>query len=45
MDAARTRRGRRVDLDGTLSTLRSLEADVIALQEVDRGQPRSGGCD
>jgi endonuclease/exonuclease/phosphatase family metal-dependent hydrolase len=45
MDAARTRRGRRVDLDGTLSTLRSLGADVIALQEVDRGQPRSGGCD
>jgi endonuclease/exonuclease/phosphatase family metal-dependent hydrolase len=45
MDAARTRGGRRVDLDGALSTLRSLRADVIALQEVDRWQPRSGGCD
>jgi endonuclease/exonuclease/phosphatase family metal-dependent hydrolase len=45
MDAARTAIGKRVDLDGTLSTVRSLGADVIALQEVDRGQSRSGGCD
>jgi endonuclease/exonuclease/phosphatase family metal-dependent hydrolase len=43
--SGRTREGDRVDLDLTLTTLRSLDADVVALQEVDRGQPRSGRAD
>jgi endonuclease/exonuclease/phosphatase family metal-dependent hydrolase len=41
----RTRVGDRVDLDLTLATLRALDADVVALQEVDRDQPRSGRLD
>jgi endonuclease/exonuclease/phosphatase family metal-dependent hydrolase len=41
----RTWDGARVDLDLTLATLRRLDADVIALQEVDRDLPRSGGVD
>jgi endonuclease/exonuclease/phosphatase family metal-dependent hydrolase len=35
----------RVDLDLTLATLRWLDADLVALQEVDRDLPRSGGVD
>jgi len=34
-----------VDLDLTLATLRRLDADVVALQEVDRDLPRSGRVD
>jgi endonuclease/exonuclease/phosphatase family metal-dependent hydrolase len=41
----RTWDGARVDLDLTLATLRRLDADVVALQEVDRDLPRSGGVD
>jgi endonuclease/exonuclease/phosphatase family metal-dependent hydrolase len=41
----RTWDGARVDLDLTLATLRRLDADLVALQEVDRDQPRSGGVD
>jgi endonuclease/exonuclease/phosphatase family metal-dependent hydrolase len=41
----RTWDGTRVDLDLTLATLRRLDADLVALQEVDRDQPRSGGVD
>ena len=37
-----TREGDRVDLDRVAATLRALDADLIALQEVDRCQPRSG---
>ncbi len=35
----------RVDLDRFAAAVRTLDADVLALQEVDRGQPRSGGAD
>ncbi len=38
----RTRAGDRVDLGRVLATLRGLDADLVALQEVDRCQPRSG---
>ncbi|HZD70859.1 MAG TPA: endonuclease/exonuclease/phosphatase family protein, partial [Actinomycetes bacterium] len=41
----RTREGDRVDLDLTAATLRSLDADLVALQEIDREQRRSGGAD
>lgn len=41
----RTWDGGRVDLDLTLATLRRLDADVVALQEVDRDLPRSGRVD
>jgi endonuclease/exonuclease/phosphatase family metal-dependent hydrolase len=37
--------GARVDLDLTLAVLRRLDADLVALQEVDRGLPRSGRVD
>lgn len=37
-----TREGDRVDLGRVLATLRGLDADLIALQEVDRRQSRSG---
>ena len=35
----------RVDLAGTVAMLRSIDADLVALQEVDREQDRSGGAD
>jgi endonuclease/exonuclease/phosphatase family metal-dependent hydrolase len=35
----------RVDLDRFAEAVRQLDADVLALQEVDRGQPRSHGAD
>jgi endonuclease/exonuclease/phosphatase family metal-dependent hydrolase len=35
----------RVDLDRFAAAVRALDADVLALQEVDRGQERSGGAD
>lgn len=35
----------RVDLDRFADAVRTLDADVLALQEVDRGQPRSGAAD
>jgi endonuclease/exonuclease/phosphatase family metal-dependent hydrolase len=38
----RTREGDRVDLDLTAAVLRSLDADLVALQEIDRDQQRSG---
>ena len=41
----RTWDGGRVDLDLTLAVLRRLDADLVALQEVDRDQPRSGHAD
>jgi endonuclease/exonuclease/phosphatase family metal-dependent hydrolase len=41
----RTREGDRVDLALTAATLRSLDADLVALQEVDREQERSGRAD
>lgn len=34
-----------VDLDRYAAAVRSLDADLLALQEVDRGQQRSGGAD
>lgn len=34
-----------VDLDRFACAVRTLDADVLALQEVDRGQPRSHGAD
>jgi endonuclease/exonuclease/phosphatase family metal-dependent hydrolase len=43
--AGRTWDGARVDLDLTLTMLRRLDADLVALQEVDRDQPRSGRAD
>ena len=39
----RTWEGARVDLELTLATLRRLDADLIAVQEVDRDQARSHG--
>ena len=41
----RTWDGARVDLDLTVATLRRLDADLVALQEVDRDLPRSGRVD
>ena len=41
----RTWEGARVDLELTLATLRRLDADLIAVQEVDRDQARSHGAD
>jgi endonuclease/exonuclease/phosphatase family metal-dependent hydrolase len=35
----------RVDLERFAAAVRALGADVLGLQEVDRGQPRSGGAD
>jgi endonuclease/exonuclease/phosphatase family metal-dependent hydrolase len=35
----------RVDAERFVQAVRALDADVLALQEVDRGQPRSGGLD
>ena len=35
----------RVDLDRFAAAVRALDVDVLALQEVDRGQERSGGAD
>ena len=35
----------RVDLPRLRSAVAALDADVLALQEVDRAQPRSGGAD
>ena len=35
----------RVDLDRFAAAVVTLDADVLALQEVDRGQPRSGSAD
>jgi endonuclease/exonuclease/phosphatase family metal-dependent hydrolase len=35
----------RVDLNGTAEVLRSIDADLVALQEIDRQQQRSGGAD
>lgn len=35
----------RVDLDRFARAVRTLDADVLALQEVDRAQPRSGNAD
>src|SRR3954470_11856485 len=34
-----------VDVDGFAAAVRTLDADVLALQEVDRNQPRSGNAD
>jgi endonuclease/exonuclease/phosphatase family metal-dependent hydrolase len=41
----RTWEGTRVDLELTLATLRRLDADLVAVQEVDRDQARSHGTD
>jgi endonuclease/exonuclease/phosphatase family metal-dependent hydrolase len=41
----RTWDGSRVDLDLTVATLRRLDADLVAVQEVDREQARSHGAD
>lgn len=35
----------RVDLDAAAEAIDALAADVVAVQEVDRGLARSGGCD
>jgi endonuclease/exonuclease/phosphatase family metal-dependent hydrolase len=35
----------RIDLDGVAAAVRALDVDVVAVQEVDRGLPRSGGVD
>jgi len=35
----------KVDLDRFAAAVRTIDADVLALQEVDRGQPRSHGAD
>jgi endonuclease/exonuclease/phosphatase family metal-dependent hydrolase len=35
----------RVDLERTAAMLRSIDADLVALQEIDRRQERSGGVD
>ena len=36
---------RRVDAARLRSAVKALAPDVVGLQEVDRGQPRSGGLD
>jgi endonuclease/exonuclease/phosphatase family metal-dependent hydrolase len=41
----RTRDRDRFDLELVLAALRDLDADVVALQEVDRGQEESGASD
>ena len=41
----RTWDGARVDLDLTVAVLRRLDADLVAVQEVDRDQARSHGAD
>jgi endonuclease/exonuclease/phosphatase family metal-dependent hydrolase len=41
----RTWDGTRVDLELTQAVLRRLDADLVAVQEVDREQPRSHGAD
>jgi endonuclease/exonuclease/phosphatase family metal-dependent hydrolase len=41
----RRREDERVDLDLTVATLRSLDADLVALQEIDRDQDRSDRAD
>jgi endonuclease/exonuclease/phosphatase family metal-dependent hydrolase len=41
----RTWDGSRVDLDLTVAVLRRLDADLVAVQEVDRDQARSHGAD
>jgi endonuclease/exonuclease/phosphatase family metal-dependent hydrolase len=38
-------RSGKVDLDAAAAAIAALEADVVAVQEVDRGLGRSGGCD
>ena len=38
-------RAGRVDLDAAAEAVAALHADVVAVQEVDRELPRSGGCD
>ena len=43
--AGRTWDGSRVDLGLTEAVLRRLDADLVAVQEVDRSQPRSHGAD
>jgi endonuclease/exonuclease/phosphatase family metal-dependent hydrolase len=43
--SGRTWDGSRVDLDLTLTILRRLDADLVAIQEVDRDQPRSHRAD
>ena len=43
--AGRTWDGSRVDLDLTVATLRRLDADLVAVQEVDRDQARSHRAD
>jgi endonuclease/exonuclease/phosphatase family metal-dependent hydrolase len=43
--AGRTWDGSRVDLDLTVAVLRRLDADLVAVQEVDRDQARSHGAD
>ena len=35
----------RIDLDAAAEAIAALEADVVAVQEVDRGLVRSGECD
>jgi endonuclease/exonuclease/phosphatase family metal-dependent hydrolase len=39
------RGGGRFDLEAAAEAIKALEADVVALQEVDRGLTRSGECD
>jgi endonuclease/exonuclease/phosphatase family metal-dependent hydrolase len=39
------RRGRRVDVEGLVASCQALRADVLALQELDRGTARVGGVD
>ena len=41
----RTREGDRVDLELAAATLRSIDADLVAVQEIDRDQERSGRVD
>jgi endonuclease/exonuclease/phosphatase family metal-dependent hydrolase len=43
--SGRSLRDGRADADVLAAAVRSLDADVLALQEVDRHQPRSGGVD
>ena len=38
-------RSRQVDLEAAAEAIDALEVDVVAVQEVDRGLARSGGCD
>jgi endonuclease/exonuclease/phosphatase family metal-dependent hydrolase len=43
--SGRSVRDGRIDHDRVSTGIAELDADVLALQEVDRGQPRSGGAD